>query len=803
MTHQLLVSPAEPWRRWLAAAIDAFLLFVSHVFLWLVGVIALPTWNSLDTVLAGCGAATGFAYLVAFWRLRGGTLGQQVVDIKVVRYDGAPLTWGDALRRLAGYLLAALPWHIGFLSIFWDPYRRGWHDRLARTLVVRRQPTERLLPLPPPAVSPPPFVEEPARPMAWHRWLLAALIYVSIALWFTYPLVRRFSTHCAGDGADAFHFLWSLWHAHEALVKGRESLLTTDLLFFPLRVDLLYYSACWAYAVPAAFALKWLTLTQTYNLLFLLSLSASALAAFALARSLGCDFAGSLLAGILFSFSPYVLSHGGAGHLELVTVEFIALFALLSYRALTRSTEERHGVRSLLLGSFGAGVTLSLVGYGAWYYLVSASLMSVCFLIGIALQKRRNDAPTRPYVILLLIYLSAAVCLAPLLVPMMKERSGKRYMDMPLSVASVYSVDLATAAFSNPLHPLWGKWVRKHLLQGEVSEPVAGLSLLALGLSAVAVRRLYRRVLPWVLTGGVFLILACGPSLRIAHREPTLPAWLALLGGGPPGNGLASPFRAELSMQLAQDAVSRPAELWQTKVSLTMPFLWLRQWFPPVRPIRSPARFIVVTLLCVAVLAAHGLRLARQTAQRHWGRGGEIAVAALAFGVVLFEYQSVPYPTMSTRVSRFYYELAREPKCVVVDVPVEDGRIYNYCQTVHGKPLFFGFHSRVPPHALTFRDGNRLLMSLSPHGDYALRRSLRIESVAESQSLSELRQQFEPSLQELAAHGGKFIIVHKRLLTAAALEQVNHVLRKALALPVRWEDETIRVYQIQKQRQGR
>lgn len=786
------VTPAEPWRRWLAAAIDAFLLFVAHVFLWLVSIVALPMWNGMDTFLEVFGAVIGFAYLVAFWRLRGATLGQQAMGIQVVRYDGTPLTWGDALHRLVGYVLAALPLHAGFLSIFWDNYRRGWHDLFARTLVVRRQPTEPLLPLPPPDTQPPPFIEEPTPPMAWHRWLLAALIYVGVALWFTYPLVRRFSTHCAGDGADAFHFLWSLWHAHEALVKGRESLLTTDMLFFPLRVDLLYYSACWAYAVPAAFALKWLTLTQTYNLLFLLSLSASALAALGLARLLGCDFAGSLLAGILFSFSPYVLSHGGAGHLELVTVEFIALFALLSYRALTRHS---------LWWSFSAGIVLSLVGYGAWYYLVSASLMSVCLVIGIALQKRRSDTPTRPYVSLLLIYLSAAVCLAPLLVPMMKERSSRRYMDMPLSVASVYSVDLATAAFSNPLHPLWGKGVLKHALKGEVSEPVAGLSLLALVFSVVAVRKLHRRVLPWALTGGIFLILACGPGLRVASREPTVPAWLALLGGGPPGNGLESPFRAELSMQLAQDVAGRPAKLWQTKASLTMPFLWLRQWFPPVRPIRSPARFIVVTLLCVAVLAAHGLRLARQAAQKRWERGGEIAVVAFAFGVAFFEYLPVPYPTMSTRVSRFYYELAREPKCVVVDVPVEDGRIYNYCQTVHGKPLFFGFHSRVPPHALTFRDGNLLLMSLSPHGDYALRRSLRIENVAESKSLSELRQQIAPSLRELAAHNGKYVIVHKQFLTANALEQADHVLRNALALPVRWEDHEIRVYQIQKEKQ--
>ncbi len=783
--HQSSVTPAEAWRRWLAAAIDAFLLFVAHTFLWLVNVVALPTWDGMDTFLEVFGAVIGLTYLVLCWRLRGATLGQEAVGIKVVRYDGAPLTWGDTLRRLLGYILAALPLHIGFLSLFWDDYRRGWHDRIARTLVVRRQPTEPLLPLPPPAAQPPPFVEDPAPPMAWHRGLLAALIYIGIALGFTYPTLTHFSTHRAGVGGDAGFFMWGFWHAHEAILQGRQSLLTTDALFFPVRTHLLYHTVCWVYAVPAAFVLQWLSLTETYNLFFLLSLSAAAFTAFGLARALHCEWMEALLAGILFSFSPYIMAHGKEGHLNLVAAEFIALFALMCYGALMRPS---------LWRALGAGIALSLVGYGDWYYAVFALFLSVCLAMGITLQR----TSWRPCASLLLIWIVASLCLSPLLVPTLRERSHSHYMDAPLSLAQTYSTDLAYAWFSNPLHPLWGEWVARHLHPGP--EQVGGLSLVAMVLGIVAMRKRWRQMLPWTLTGVLFLILACGPTLRIAGREVALPSWLVLVGGGPPGNGFSSPLSANLSMSFARDAVNQPASLWSSKTSLPMPFTWLRQLCPPIRPLRAPGRFIVVTSLCVAVLAACGLRFVRHAVRQRWGNQGERFVVILIGLLVLLEYLPFPYPITSTEVSRFYHQLAKEPgTSAVVEVPV--GYVtdtYSLYQTVHGKPLFSSYLSRTPPEAVAFRDRNRLLKSLKASGDYDVRSLLTLEEIGVgTQSLSELRQQFEPSLRELAAIGGKYIILHKAMLKASALKQADRLLREALLLPIRWDDSELRVYQIQ------
>jgi hypothetical protein len=491
-----------------------------------------------------------------------------------------------------------------------------------------------------------------------------------------------------------------------------------------------------------------------------------------------------LLAGALFGFSPYLTAHGRAGHLELIALEFIALFALLCYQSFTRPS---------ILWSLGAGVVLAIVGYGAWYYLVAAALMSFCLAVGVICQ-RKDIACLAVAQRLTVIGLCAGLCLSPLLVPMLKERADRSYMDMPLSITSAYSVDLAYAAFSNPLHPLWGKWVAEKI-QGP--EPIAGLSLIAVALSLVAAYRRWRQMMPWVLAGMTFLVLAFGPSLRVASRGLEIPAWLMLLGGGPPGNGLDSPFQAALSVGLAQQTLTQPGMLLSAKISPTLPFVWLRRSCPPIRPMRSPARFAVVTLLCVAVLAACGLRQVCDAAQHRWGHRGKQAIIMLGMALVVFEYLSVPFPMASTAVSDFYHQLATEPEpCVVVDVPIEDARQYNYYQTVHGKPLFFGFHSRVPPKALKFRDGNPLLSGLMSSGGYVVQRSLAAEEEFRTKPLTELRQQYAPSLRELAKVGGKYIILHKPMLTDAALQQADRVLREALGLPLRWDDREIRVYEI-------
>ncbi len=50
--------------------------------------------------------------------------------------EGRGLRFGLAVRRLIGMMLAAIPFGLGFLGIFFDERRRAWDDRMSRTDVL-------------------------------------------------------------------------------------------------------------------------------------------------------------------------------------------------------------------------------------------------------------------------------------------------------------------------------------------------------------------------------------------------------------------------------------------------------------------------------------------------------------------------------------------------------------------------------------------------------------------------------------------------------------------------------------------
>lgn len=84
----------------------------------------------LTLLLIVCG------FFAWFWIHRGQTLGMASWRLRIERFDGGPLTWGDALKRLAAACLSWLPAGLGFLWVLIDRDRLAWHDRLSGTRLV-------------------------------------------------------------------------------------------------------------------------------------------------------------------------------------------------------------------------------------------------------------------------------------------------------------------------------------------------------------------------------------------------------------------------------------------------------------------------------------------------------------------------------------------------------------------------------------------------------------------------------------------------------------------------------------------
>jgi uncharacterized RDD family membrane protein YckC len=77
----------------------------------------------------------GSLYLVGFWSLAGQTPGMRFLGIRLDVEDRG-LRFGRSVRRLIGTALAAIPFGLGFLGIFFDERRRAWDDRLSGVDVV-------------------------------------------------------------------------------------------------------------------------------------------------------------------------------------------------------------------------------------------------------------------------------------------------------------------------------------------------------------------------------------------------------------------------------------------------------------------------------------------------------------------------------------------------------------------------------------------------------------------------------------------------------------------------------------------
>lgn len=84
--------------------------------------------------------------IVACWHTLTGTPGKLLMGCQVVdARHGRPVGWGQAVLRYLGYFLSALPLGLGFLWILWDRHGQGFHDKIAKTVVVLEDESHRSL----------------------------------------------------------------------------------------------------------------------------------------------------------------------------------------------------------------------------------------------------------------------------------------------------------------------------------------------------------------------------------------------------------------------------------------------------------------------------------------------------------------------------------------------------------------------------------------------------------------------------------------------------------------------------------
>lgn len=127
------VEYAGFWIRFLAVIIDGVILGIIGFVLF-----RLMTATAYGSISWLVGAAYSVCfYSLCFWVYwQGQTPGKRILNLRVVRADGAPVDWSTAIIRYIGYTVSGFILLVGFIMAAFDDEKRALHDRLANTRVV-------------------------------------------------------------------------------------------------------------------------------------------------------------------------------------------------------------------------------------------------------------------------------------------------------------------------------------------------------------------------------------------------------------------------------------------------------------------------------------------------------------------------------------------------------------------------------------------------------------------------------------------------------------------------------------------
>jgi len=502
-----------------------------------------------------------------------------------------------------------------------------------------------------------------------NHWIIALLVYTLLSVVVTFPLVFHLTTMISGPSPDGDNlwYVWSLWATRHAILSGHDPNHTHDV--FALLPSVQVFVDAHVNTV-IGFLLQWVTSPLgAYNLLVLLSFVLSGLTMYLLAGEFVTDRFACFAAGFLYTFSTYHFARA-AGHLGLLTLQWLPFCAWRLF-----AFYRRPSWRNALLAGIGiALVPLSEVYFLAYFLVPFGAL----FILGGLIADRHWF--TNPYNLRLgaLAITVAAIITVPALIDYVRVDPDVRATSQLVAKTSLepLSADLATFVLPSPTNPLLGSYTKR--IYARVKTPFQpietsnffGYPLLLLGLAALLFRHNRGRTTYfWLILGVGGLVLACGPALFVVgHRIITLPTYKMVFG------------------------------------------------WPLLSTFRAPNRLSILPLLALAVLSA--LTIA---AMRACVRGLAInSTIIVLMGISLAQsiLWGFPYPTTAVHMPELYREIGNDTgQGLLLDVPFVYSGAYQYYQTVHHKPLVFGYVPRVTSRMLDSVYNVPYLSQFEPVGD--------------------------------------------------------------------------------------
>lgn len=132
------------WIRVGASLIDVTLLLMVTLPLTLMIYGSEAVWNSEEIILGPADFLINYSLpffaTIIFWMYKSATPGKMILKLKILdEKTGNKLTIGQSIGRYLAYFPAMLVLLLGIFWVAWDKKKQGWHDKLAKTVVVRNK----------------------------------------------------------------------------------------------------------------------------------------------------------------------------------------------------------------------------------------------------------------------------------------------------------------------------------------------------------------------------------------------------------------------------------------------------------------------------------------------------------------------------------------------------------------------------------------------------------------------------------------------------------------------------------------
>ena len=559
-----------------------------------------------------------------------------------------------------------------------------------------------------------------------RRHVLALLGYAAVAVAFTWPLLPNISTHLTGspDG-DTGVYVWNQWVFQHELLNNHRSPYFTDKIFSlsGARANLSLHNYTVFQNLVALPLISWLGVVTTFNVVYLLMTVLTGYAGFLLVRQVTGAWVESWLAGVLFAWSPALVTRGGA-HFSLVAAAPLALFMLLLLR-----TADRQRLRDALALGLTCAWAASADAYYAVYCVILAALFMVPRVITIQRSSPQPLHRAVPWTLDVLLFCVGGLVASILIsggwqITVLGRVASVRSLYTPMLLLMLLACARISWSYRPNVLPCDGRSLLR-VLRLSMAAGLAAVAVLSPVLYAAAVRvaqgRWDRNQIFWRSSPrGVDLAAFVLPNPNHPLAPDSLRAWLTPRPDAYYENVASLTFVALFVIVAAWRAGWRVPRLWAglavvfgalslgpfvhvlgINTHIPGPWAFLR-YVPIVELARTPSRFSIVLMLVVVVLFGAALYWLGQ----RWPRRRR-AIVATAAALLLFELLPAPRPVYSAVVPQIYNHIAamRDDSVRVLELPlgVRDGTrsVGNftarsqYFQTVHRKPLIGGYLSRV------------------------------------------------------------------------------------------------------------